>query len=58
VLGKLSEREDFERLVPDRGDQQAVHNLVCLFERENVVAFMPDYEARLNAARAEVRLEP
>jgi hypothetical protein len=33
VLGKLSDREDFERLVPDRGDQQAIHNLVCLFER-------------------------
>jgi len=29
-----------------------------LFERENVVAFLPDYEARLNAARAEVRPEP
>ena len=58
VLGKLSEREDFERLVPDKGDQQAIHNLVCLFERENVVSFLPDYEARLNAARAEVRLEP
>ena len=58
VLGKLSDREDFERLVPDKGDQQAIHNLVCLFERENPIAFLPDYEARLNAARAEVRLEP
>ena len=39
VLGKLSDREDFERLVPDRGDQQAIHNLVCLFERENPISF-------------------
>jgi hypothetical protein len=58
ALGKLSDREDFERLVPDKGDQQAIHNLVCLFERENPISFLPDYEARLNAARAAVRLEP
>jgi hypothetical protein len=58
VIDRLSEREDFETLVPDKGDQQAIHNLVCLFERENPIAFLPDYQARLNAARAEVRLDP
>jgi hypothetical protein len=58
ALGKLSDRKDFERLVPDKGDQQAIHNLVCLFERENPISFLPDYESRLNAARGTVRLEP
>ena len=58
ALGKLSDREDFERLVPDKGDQQAIHNVVCLFERENPISFLPDYAARLQAARAEVRLAP
>ena len=58
VLHRLSEREDFDGLVPDRGDQQAIYNLVSLFERENPISFLPDYTARLQAARAEVRLAP
>jgi hypothetical protein len=54
VLDTLGDREDLDRLVPDPADRQAIHNLVCLLERENPVIFASDYAARLQAARDEV----
>lgn len=51
VISALAERDDFEQLVPHRADQQAIHNLVCLLEREDRIAFSKDYTALLDQAR-------
>ena len=54
VIYRLTERDDFERLVPHPADQQAVHNLLALLEREDNVIFARDYVEQLYRARARV----
>jgi len=54
VIFALSERDDFEHLVPDAADRQAVHNLLALLEREDPAVFSADYDKRLEQARRQV----
>jgi hypothetical protein len=54
VLSRLSNRTDFDAFVPHEADRQAVYNLVCLLEREDVAQFDPDYDDRLAEAREQV----
>ena len=51
VIYELTERDDFERLVPHPADRQALHNLHALLEREDHIVFSPDYKAALERAR-------
>jgi len=54
VMSTLAERDDFETLVPHPADQQAIHNLVALLEREDPVVFAADYHERLRQARHRI----
>jgi hypothetical protein len=58
TLDRLAERDDFERLVPDRADRQAIHNLVALLERVNPIVFSDDFDAHLAEARGRVLTQP
>jgi len=54
ALSRLADRPDFEVLVPEAADRQAIHNLVCLLERDDPFVVAQDYAERLDAARREV----
>jgi hypothetical protein len=54
VIYELTERDDFERLVPHPADRQALHNLQALLEREDNVVFSHDYDNDLERARERV----
>jgi hypothetical protein len=58
TLNRLAERPDFERLIPEKGDRQAVQNLIALLERVDTAAFAENYAERLTAARDRVLREP
>jgi hypothetical protein len=47
----LTKRADFEALVPDRADRQALHNLLCLLEREDPNVLDPGYGEHVQRAR-------
>lgn len=51
VIHALTQRDDFEQLVPDAADRQAVHNLLAVLEREDNVVFSDDYDRRVKEAR-------
>jgi hypothetical protein len=51
VIHALTNRADFEALVPDRADRQALHSLLCLLEREDPHVLDPDYDEHLHRAR-------
>ncbi len=51
---QLTGRPDFETLVPDEADRQALHNLICLLERINPAVFAPDYDEQLTQARRQL----
>jgi len=51
VIHALTERDDFETLVPDRSDRQAIHNLLCLLEREDPFVLDADYDTHVGEAR-------
>ncbi len=57
VIGEITERDDFEVLVPHPADRQALHNLLCLLEREDVAVFDPHYDARVESARKRLMHE-
>jgi hypothetical protein len=54
VLNQLTSRQEFEHLVADEADRQALHNLVCLLERIDPAVLAPDYDARLSSARRQL----
>ena len=54
VIYTPTERDDFERLVPHPADQQALHNLLALLEREDHIVFSANHAEELERARARV----
>jgi len=58
VLDRLEGRDDFETLVPDQADRQAIHNLVCLLERVDPIVVAGNYDEQLALARDQVLSEP
>lgn len=57
VIHALAERDDFEQLVADPADRQALHNLLALLEREDAAAFSDDYENLVEEARRRLLLD-
>jgi hypothetical protein len=58
AIHALTERDDFEGLVPHAADRQAIYNLVAVLEREDSVVLLPDYAKRLDQARQRLLPEP
>lgn len=54
VIHVLAERGDFEQLIPDAADRQALHNLLSLLEREDKVVLSADHQERLEQARGRL----
>jgi hypothetical protein len=54
VIHALALRDDFEQLVPEAADRQAVHNLLSLLEREDKVVLSVDYQQRLQQPPARI----
>lgn len=57
VIYELTARDDFEQLVPDAADRQALHNLLARLEREDAVVFSADYKNGVEQARRRLLLE-
>jgi hypothetical protein len=51
VVHALTNRADFEALVPDPAERQALHSLLCQLEREDPTVLDPDYDGRVESAR-------
>lgn len=51
VMHALTERTDFEQLVPDAADRQAMHNLLAALEREDRAVFSDAYDHCVEQAR-------
>jgi hypothetical protein len=58
LLDQLTDRPDFESLIPDEADRQALHNLVCLLERIDPAVLADDYDEQLARARRRLLGEP
>jgi hypothetical protein len=54
VIYEITERDDFERLVPHPADRQALHNLLALLEREDDVVLSSDYADAVERARGRL----
>jgi hypothetical protein len=58
LLNQLTGRPDFENLIPDDADRQALHNLVCLLERVDPAVLAGDYDEQLAHARRQLLGDP
>jgi hypothetical protein len=54
LLSQLTGRPDFEKLIPDEADRQAIHNLICLLERIDPAVLAGDYDRQLARARRQL----